>query len=382
MRRRFPHLNSTVTPSPATPQRAADRIDSLQVLRGVAAMFVVFAHAATVLEQHHWPATVAPLLQKLGYFGIDIFFIISGFLMVATTRDKAPGINTAKEFMRLRLLRIVPLYWLMTTVVVAPALLFPSIFRHHKLLPSNVLASYLFLPSVNVSGAEIPVLYVAWTLIYEMFFYATFALLLRFTVRRIAPALALTFIGLSLLGMVGWENIFARTYTNSVMLEFVLGCGIASLYLGGMRLSNNMAVAAIAGCVALLPLLHAYKPLLPAFIHFGIPAALLTLGCLYLEQNRAWPAMPLLQRIGDGSYSIYLSHIFILPILGRYLLRPDALRVVPGDLMFGVMVAICAAFGYMVHLRIEKPMARLLRKRDSGATPMRSEAEARPHGKS
>jgi exopolysaccharide production protein ExoZ len=340
----------------------------------MAAMLVVFTHAATILEQHHWPATLAPLLRKLGYFGVDVFFIISGFLMVVTTSDKAPGIHAAKEFMRLRLLRIVPLYWLMTTVVVAPALLLPRIFKHHTLLPSNVLASYFFLPSVNASGAEIPVLYVAWTLIYEMFFYVVFTLLLRCTVRRIVPALAVTFISLSLLGMFGWDNIFARTYTNSVMLEFVLGCGIAWLYLSGMRCSNNMALAAIAGCVALLPLLHAYKPILPAFIHFGIPAALLTLGCLYLEKNRAWPALPLLQRIGDGSYSIYLSHIFILPVLGRHLLRPDTLRGVPGDLMFGIMVAICAAFGYLVHQRIEKPMARFLRKRGSGTAPIRSEA--------
>ena len=341
-----------------TQELTTHKIHSIQVLRGIAALIVVCVHASITLDQYRWPALLAPMLGKLGHLGVDIFFVISGFLMVGNTIDKAPGFNSAKIFMQSRLQRIVPLYWVLTTALALILFLFPSLFHQQKFISANVFLSYLFIPSLDSFGVVNPVLYVGWTLVYEMFFYVVFSFLLCFTRRYIVHLMAFIFISLALLGLLGSENILIKTYTNSLILEFIFGCAVAQFYFFSTMTSKFIAFGALIGGVSLLLIFGLYTSYLPRFVYFGIPATLLMTGCILLEKNNIWPKWRFFHRLGDISYSLYLSHIFVLPVLGRIILKPTFFQEMPTDILFIFMLSCCCAVGYAVYIFIERPIIR------------------------
>nr|WP_232247679.1 acyltransferase family protein [Pseudomonas putida] len=119
---------------------------------------------------------VAPYFDNpVGDFGVDIFFVISGFVMWVTTEGKNKGI---REFWVSRILRVAPLYWVFTCVLVAAALLMPSLFFNSRAVdPVFLLKSLFFIPALNPDVGDVtPVYTIGWTLTYEMFFYAIFGL--------------------------------------------------------------------------------------------------------------------------------------------------------------------------------------------------------------
>ena len=146
-------------------------------LRAIAVLSVIFFHAG---------------LDAIpgGYLGVDIFFVISGFIICFVADDRRPA-----EFMWDRIARVVPLYWLLTLAATAVAFIDPSLFKSTIADPALVLQSLLFIPFVKANLTMQPVLFVGWTLNYEMFFYLVFALC--------APLAAWVRVGLITLGFVG-----------------------------------------------------------------------------------------------------------------------------------------------------------------------------------
>ena len=143
-------------------------IPTIQYLRAIAAMMVVWHHAREQL-----PGLKFFFPSEFGPSGVDLFFVISGFIMVATTTGPGRPFN----FIARRLIRVVPLYWLLTCTMVALAWKLPQLFRTIDLAPAHVLQSLLFIPHYSPSfpGMAWPVLVPGWTLNFEMFFYAVFA---------------------------------------------------------------------------------------------------------------------------------------------------------------------------------------------------------------
>ena len=352
----------------------ADRktLESLQALRAVAALLVVSLHASGMLQDRHFTGRFYPSIAHWGAAGVDIFFTISGLVMVVTTARWQPGLPAAWEFMTHRLRRIVPLYWALTTVWAALLMLAPDLFTKQLLDLNAMLAlkSYLFIPTFNPAfQEEVPLLYVGWTLDYEMFFYVLFSALLVFTRRWIVPVLASIFVLLVLVGILASpESSTVRTYTSPLLLEFLLGCTIGTLYVRGATLSLPCSLA--VGAAGLLLATGLDGLLLPHgwldadALHrvgaYGIPAALLVASCLFIERNGRWPRLPLLSKMGDSSYSLYLTHVFVIPAAGRVLGKLPGL---PGDLCFVAVLAICASVGHVVHWLAEKPADAWLRGR-------------------
>src|ERR1700748_1111292 len=143
-------------------------LPNLQVLRAVAAYLVVLVHLSELLPQNSF----AELLRSRGYGGVDIFFAISGFIMVYTTSAKRTSAGT---FLLNRLKRIAPLYYLVTLIVFALALVLRSLFESASTDLVPLLKSLAFLPFEKTPGHIYPVYYLGWTLNYEIFFYAIFA---------------------------------------------------------------------------------------------------------------------------------------------------------------------------------------------------------------
>jgi len=144
---------------------------SVQMLRAIAATMVVFVHMDLQLQRLHYPTLGTNWMAS----GVDIFFVISGFIMW-TSVERRPEM-TASSFFRNRLIRIVPLYWFATTLVLMVALIAPQVLNTTVLRPWHAIASYLFIPARHpTTGLFWPLLIPGWSLNYEMLFYAIFAI--------------------------------------------------------------------------------------------------------------------------------------------------------------------------------------------------------------
>src|ERR1700730_256703 len=152
------------------------KIDGLQILRTVAVFLVAWLHAGQSLDG--WRIIDLPHFTA---FGVDIFFVISGFIMssVLLRTRQAPGIPAMWGFLKRRLIRIFPIYWVFALLGAARLL------HGHGFLLQNYFPSFLLLPGLFPRYPL--VVGFSWTMIFEMFFYYALAATLLFTVRRAVP---------------------------------------------------------------------------------------------------------------------------------------------------------------------------------------------------
>ena len=329
-------------------------IHSIQYLRAIAALMVVWHHARIQL----------PGLQEYftyGNFesGVDVFFVVSGFIMVATTHDKTVS---PLQFMRRRVVRVVPSYWLLTLLMTALAILLPSVFRTLQIHPDTLIKSLLFIPHYSRSFPEEiwPLLVPGWTLNYEMFFYAVFALSLLINPARRLIVLAGSFLVLVAAGYAygPFENVLASAYTRPIILEFVVGAVIAKLWFGGhLRVPLPIAVLFFFGGLVLLTIAESSVGL-----YRGVGAPLVVVAALNLEGR---VRSPLLHALGDGSYSIYLTHLFSLGVLrfvwAKVLGQPASSTEAWAFMLLAMIVS--AAVGWLFYRLIEDPMTKSLQAR-------------------
>jgi exopolysaccharide production protein ExoZ len=321
---------------------------SIQYLRCIAAMMVVWQHAT---------GQIAAIDSQFGAHGVDLFFVISGFVMVAATagRDVSP-----MAFMRRRLLRVVPLYWMLTIGMVWVALVVPGTFSSLVVETDTFLKSLLFIPhfSATFPDQALPLLAPGWTLNFEMYFYLVFALALLLPESRRIPALLVYFGASAALGWVWgpFDTAIGQTYTSPMLLEFVAGVLIAHAWLSGwLNVSTRLSAAAIIlGFFALLFVDRGVE---------GIAASLIVVGAL----NRAWAGWHhgLLRRLGDASYSIYLTHLFTLAAVRvslGHIVPPGPSPLVDGLFLCLGLVA-SAAVGYASYVCMEKPLLSRFRPR-------------------
>lgn len=257
---------------------------SIQYLRAAAAFAVVVFH-------------IQPRIDKLGYSGdwpdwlkggVDLFFVISGFIMVATNRD---GQKTALEFAIDRVRRIVPIYWIWTTAIV----LLSGAFNWHSL------ASYFFVPWQHPTEDRLfPILIPGWTLNYEMFFYAVFAGSLAVSSRYFVSVCLALLLLLCALNPVLDTPVW-KFYTDAIILEFGMGMIIAAAWQQG-KLRAHWVLMPVG--LALMPFLEFFN--LHRVIALGIPSALVVIGAIASE-GRITIIRPLVI-LGDASYSLYLVH--------------------------------------------------------------------------
>jgi exopolysaccharide production protein ExoZ len=186
-------------------------VRSIQFLRGVAALGVLGFHAASRAGGSF----------GVGAAGVDIFFVISGFIMwvVTSRRTPKPG-----QFLARRAERIVPLYWLVTLATATAAILAPSAFPAMRPTASHVVQSLFFIPHRDPTGLIAPLIVPGWTLNYEIFFYLLFAGSLmapaRLRVWLVSGVLA-ALVALRPLGDI--TNSAWATYTDPILLEFAAG---------------------------------------------------------------------------------------------------------------------------------------------------------------
>jgi peptidoglycan/LPS O-acetylase OafA/YrhL len=282
-------------------------LTNVQVLRFVAASGVLVKHVIDLSVPFS-----SQMFRVPWSGGVDLFFVISGFIMAWITRGCFGQRGAAGGFLLRRAIRIVPAYWFFTTLMVAMLLIAPQLAHHTMLTPEQVAASYGFIAWPRPSDQTMaPLLSQGWTLNYEAFFYLCFAAAL--CARTGLRWLVLGFVGLAMINRLIPEHLrLAIFYTDPIILEFLVGILLARLFERGVRLplwgSLTCAGLAVAAYLLLadLPLFLANR-----FTTLGIPAAVLaTAFILAPEPEKIGPVRRALSAGGDASYTLYLSHSF------------------------------------------------------------------------
>lgn len=339
---------------------AGGHLASLQYLRGIAAMMVVYYHAVVQIDQ----VTGIRTLPMAGSSGVDIFFVLSGFVMWWTTRGRKAG---AGDFLLKRFIRIAPLYWLFTLAAAGIAYFLPHLLRSTRFDAVHVAASLAFVPWWNPLVAHddpialTPIIVPGWTLNVEIAFYALFAIAL--TVREaVRPWLVAALLGAT---FVAARTIFAGTplqfYGTDLLAEFMAGVLLAICL---SRLPGHVSSGRSGGWWGLLIVgfvwlvaLDQYRPDWPQALSLGVPALLCVAAALQIERRGVLLRSRLLSLLGDASYSIYVSHIFVIPGLRMVAGRIGFDMGMLGGTVFVACAVIAAAiFGILVHLYVERPM--------------------------
>ncbi len=319
------------------------RLHALQYLRAVAALAVVYSHSTMQYDAYK---TVLPYT---GAFGVDIFFVISGFIMVWIARDT----DRPASFFVNRVRRVVPMYWFFTLLMVAIMFAMPSAFRNASFDLPSLLLSLGFIPHWSLAhpGEFWPLVPPGWSLIYEMYFYLVFALALfarpAWRVAIITLVISAVFL---LASASGDGSATTALFSESIVFEFILGMLLAISFKRGLRLPSSTGACLIVLGICIFML----DPQVPHIFRFGIPAWLIVIGCvnLNLPENR----LGLL--LGDSSYALYLSHIFVLGVLRKILPPLLGDSAVAAWLFVLISCVVCIVAGIVTHLLVDNWLLR------------------------
>jgi exopolysaccharide production protein ExoZ len=324
-------------------------IESIQIMRGIAAVLVVLLHISIKGDQYGNGALDG---FSIGGAGVDLFFIISGYIMCISTAGK--HFNFYK-FILHRIQRIIPLYWFSTTVALGIYLFNPGMINTSG-GETSILASYTLIPTgkrlLNSNG---------WTLSYEFFYYLIFGLFIGMGTDK---AILLSSTILLSLVITGWcfnhDALLFYFSTHALYLEFVFG--MLCYYFFNKKITRLAAYAVpiciLGGCLLALELF--FK--LPVqdkgrSMFWGIPMLLFFIGLLSLEgfiNRRTGVLKNLLLQIGNASYSLYLFHPFALSGTAMVLKR---LNMASNPWLFTIILLISAVtLSYFIYLYIERPL--------------------------
>jgi exopolysaccharide production protein ExoZ len=332
------------------------RYEGVQALRFIAALLVVITHS-TLYAGDRLDDSVE--VWHFGEVGVDVFFTISGFVMMISAANLVARPNGWKFFGMRRLVRIVPMYWIATTVKVLTVLVMPGAALHSRLQPENAVLSYLFLPSWNSESRLEPVLGVGWTLTFEMFFYAVFtvALLLRVSPFWMCASVMTALAIASRLRPHGGEYWPGLFYLSPIVLYFVVGMAIGLW----SRDRNHVRLAlSLSGIFAIWAAVAFLRPDVSSmewvWVLRKVVVSLSLLAVVAFERHLRKISQPFVF-FGNASYSLYLFHPLIAPMVPVALsfvgLRLGWLSVVGSVLVAVVVTALIYRF-------VEQPLTAFL----------------------
>ena len=342
------------------------RLHHLQALRGIAASLVVLDHAVDSLVRYgDLSSDFSPLFWHLGDMGVSVFFVISGFIMMFTAGEDFAKAGATRKFLTKRLIRIVPLYWLATLLMFVMS----GAWKRGATGFSELAMSLMFIPyRGSTSGLIQPVLGQGWTLNYEVFFYIVFAVALMLRDKVGIILMSALFAGLALMGLsmnfagvsLGTAAVF---YGNPIMMLFLAGVFVGWLYRRNpamLRFGHPFwLISAIMALDVTGAVVFTSAVSSPIFV---LAARILCIAavtvCVFAANTTEGFVERLSEMVGDGSYSTYLFHTFLLAVMNRS---------IPTDgVVHGVIFVVLALLGanlagYLCLRLLEKPLSQFLR---------------------
>ncbi len=353
-----------MAPGPGGAPPAPAQLPAIQILRALAALAIALLHA--LHDAEGISARIGGSFSMRDALplaaGVDLFFVISGFVMVYASRDDFGKGASVLPFLRRRAARIVPIYWVVTLAYIAISLGGLGPVNRSKPDGWEILASFFFIPWLAGPGPLIqPVYSLGWTLNYEMFFYVLFALVLPLRREVAVPVLMGLLMALAFAG-----QFVPASQVSAAFLDAFDHPGVRirpdhrQMALSGVRPSRPLAGALTVAALALLWLSAAR----PAFfvdraLMYGLPSALLVIAALaFNDMKLANPLARLMARLGDASYAIYILHPFA--IRGLAVAAGAALVAVSPWLFIGIALVIICVVSVAAWRWFEKPVTKAL----------------------
>jgi exopolysaccharide production protein ExoZ len=370
-------MSSAEAPAPVrtgTPGRDNDgttneTLVGVQLLRGIAALLVVFQHYVLTAAERGF---AIPALTGIwiGHAGVDIFFVISGFIMEYTCGGKKYAPGDRRTFITRRLIRILPLYWTLTLFAAAVAMLLPGAVNA-KITLHEFLMSMVMLPGIDGNGRYEYVITMAWTLTYEFYFYIIFCILLAATPRTRLLSMAAIF-GLGAIVHMfhpSPQNTIVAVFSSPLAFEFLAGCVLARLLRAGISLSalSSFSLIAVGITVLFFELKMEVVGSWMRVVQWGVPGALLVYGTVlcrgWVQSSSRSFFTALFEHIGNISYSLYLSHFFGIALFVRlYAMIAKKMTIAPW--LAGLcLFAFCILVAQICYVFIEKPARSALQAR-------------------
>ncbi|RKT44479.1 peptidoglycan/LPS O-acetylase OafA/YrhL [Thiocapsa rosea] len=330
----------------------------------MAVLLVMFLHLRD-LERVYRADAVLPGWADIGHSGVDLFFVISGFIMVLIGHAYPATRGAAGRFLYHRWARIYPTYWFWFLLTLAFYLSAPAWLRFEAGQVTHLVESFFLIPTWTPQLVP-----VSWTLKYELYFYLIFSLVILVPARR-RILLLLVWAGYMLIGqqfcydapdVLCHKSLFLTMHP--LAFEFLFGAVVAGIYL--YRRSLHPRFIFILGSCLLVGSFVIYirsgvnlddnswyRVLL-----FGFPSALLLYGCVELERQQGLRVPAWVVVIGNASYSIYLSHFLLFDLLYG---RLATLSVLPAALVAGIVFTLSLGVGLMAYRWVERPLLHLSR---------------------
>ena len=332
----------------------------IQVLRGVASLLVVLLHTTKNVNEK-LNTTFLFDFFSFGGAGVDIFFVLSGFIITYTSAKGLTNKEKLKPFVRKRIIRIYPTYWIIITGFLLLQILFPSFYR----IPydwgfNNFFATYLLLPNhAMVNG-------VSWTLVYEIFFYLLFSLGFLIPNKKWFYYFLFAYsICIILLPVLGYNfedgNAWLNLISFPMNLEFFMGV-LAALVIPGLNAKLAKPLIIIGSTLFLLGGILSnnhftlFNNAFNRVILFGVPSFLLIIAVVKLEITKNVEAPLILLLLGEASYSIYLLHLPIVAAATVILAKLDISNGLILHISLLIIIAIICFVGILFFKWVEKPI--------------------------
>lgn len=336
-------------------------LKNVQGLRAFAVLLVVclhlqLAHNGVDLERE----PLFGIFRIFGNAGVDLFFAISGFIMLVTNWEQFGKVGASGRFFLHRVIRIYPAYWLS---IVPIALVFflarDRLMTGHVEGKTDLLASVFLYPQ-PVQHVLLPV---SWTLVFEMTFYVIFAFMLLAHRRYLVPFLAL-WLCVQLTLWAAFEsspNPYLKYAATALPIEFIFGIVVGLCYVHGrMPHPRKIFAAGAAGAIfvwaaATFGSLQVTNSM-GRVLTFGVPFALILYGAVAFEAEGAFIVPMWLVAIGDASYAAYLWHFPVINVLRQGVLRLHPMGRPAEILILTASLAVVFLFSMAVYRYFEKPV--------------------------
>ncbi|WP_431222589.1 acyltransferase family protein [Serratia sp. L9] len=352
------------------PNEIRNNFHGITALRAIAASVVLIVHSSALLSFNHEISKLVILTN----IGVDIFFIISGFIITyAHWNDFGRGAQGVKGFIRKRFVRIYPMYLLFTLITALALFMMPQLFFSLKSSFELLFSSLLFLPSKMANGDVTLLLAVAWTLSYEVAFYAIFSIAMLFNRRMALVVTSVALIAWSSLSLIQQDNYISNYFFTTLPIEFLVGMIICIIF------KTSSSIPSIApltsGVLVVIAIITLYYLFFIAgfdtselrsntrFIYFGIPALIIFISFFNTPYSKKSTIRKVVEVIGSASYVTYLSHFLIIGVI-KFIMK-----VIPGTQQLPLAITviasciICTVAGVFIHIYIEKPAISFFRKK-------------------
>ena len=337
-------------------------LSSIQILRAMAAWAVVFHHYMQIFHGFESSNFLARFFSEYGLLGVDLFFIISGFVIY----NSVSGNNVSPaSFAIQRVARIAPAYWIFTSVIAVLAANFENLIPRTEFEIEHFAKSLFFIPAYSPTGIGLlPTLSVGWTLNYEMLFYGVFGISLFFPKKALPPVLCILVATIQIVASHS-DGAFSF-YGRPLIYDFLIGIVVSMAFRSGLveKITPVMAITLIFTSLYVMAISGAisHSP-----IKAGIPLAVIFAATI--SQERFLKGLRFLTHLGNWSYSTYLVHIIVICII----LKAFSTYNLYEPIALFLTIAFTLILSWVSYRFLEKPVSLLFKRPTNTSSRLSSE---------